>query len=385
MPPKRGGGKGKPKSGGRAPFVQQGLTKDDLATLRNVVAEADRQAEKVAKRTANKELKKMVAKQFNAVAKRRGVQSVPVASSSEEGPSSDSSDSESGSDLSDVSPKNRTAAQVSKAAKRKAYRHKLQSDSKELAVLKKKAAKTKAKDSEIAALQQQVERLAKTQEKMLSKLENPRTFRAPSPRKSANSGVHVSSVTELGDSRRSTRKKVSFEGGSEAEGSQSVRFGSQTELDDYVDTVLAKKLKEKEKQRAKPDHEEAGVAKYLKQLESTGRLSSKTDLLETQVTVVEWLAPEKKREFLEALEADAMLRASLTSTEKVDQLMSAAKATVMPQTEHVYENVLGKKGKSELLEICERVKIDPILVDGLSAKQLLMVLLSVVRVLPRNL
>ena len=120
---------------------------------------------------------------------------------------------------------------------------------------------------------------------------------------------------------------------------------------------------------------------YVARLKEVGRYKSHTDLLEAKATVVEWLPPKHRKEFMGALEADAKARIATCGVPS-EEAIKAMESIVLPQAERLYDEVLHKSGKAELMELCEKLGLDPTLADGRTTKSLLVLILSVVRVLP---
>ena len=62
--------------------------------------------------------------------------------------------------------------------------------------------------------------------------------------------------------------------------------------------------------------------------------------------------------------------------------MEKAHDIVLPQAEHIYQGVLARNGRSELREMCKDFGLEEDLYMSLTAKELVVLFLSVIRVLP---
>ncbi len=101
------------------------------------------------------------------------------------------------------------------------------------------------------------------------------------------------------------------------------------------------------------------------------------------VTLVEWLAPTDRKELLALLETDAVARIQLFPVTDVE-FEKAVHELVAGQASVLYEKVLKKTGKEELRTLCERLKLPRSVFMKMTCKQMLTVLLVLVRVLPHS-
>ena len=381
MPPKgKGKGGGRGRGDGVAPRSRGGvLTLEEAAAVRQLVADQDKRSDAKRKAAAERRMAKLVAKELASFAALNDMKAPGHLS----GTDSDSSGAS-----------GRTSKSTRKAQKRKEKRAKLRADAEELKQLKAAHAAAVSlapvgvtpANAELKLLTEQMAEMAKLQAAMLACTQHkPAEFVTPAPPKSPNKS-HTSGGVRSSAVDAAFRRALNPKPSEPSSSGESQVFETKEELDAYV----ARKVAELTQPAVKPANVTAlpacpKIKAYTKSLESKGRLLQQTELLDEGATVVEWLAPESRAAFLKAVEADAAARLETIGQELSEEFLGMAETVVLPQVQHIYDKILNKSGKADLLRICERLKIDPVLVDGRKGREIICLLLSVVRVLPRSL
>lgn len=113
-------------------------------------------------------------------------------------------------------------------------------------------------------------------------------------------------------------------------------------------------------------------------------VSTEIDAGGAMFRLVDWAAPDVKRDLLEALEEDAAARLKWKPIDP-RQFEDAVSDFVADQAADLHQRPLHKQGKSDLLRILSELGVSSDHTEGKTAKQLLIMLLSILRVLPHSL